>query len=157
MTISNRRAFIKKTTALAGYPALSAVGFLNSEAIFAEPNNGHAEVLPMNVALKGLLKGKPIVDSNKIRLKIASSADNKNPVPITVESDLQDIKSISILVERNPAPLVATFEISPALELFIATRIKLAHTSFVFALLESDKVFYGAKQKVTVSESGCES
>lgn len=156
MNISNRRAFIKKATALASYPLLSTASFLTPEAIFAAPNNSSLKPQAMDAALQNLLKGKPIVDSDKIRLKIASSGDNKNPVPITVQSDLQNIKSISLLVERNPAPLVATFEISPALEVFIATRIKLAHTSFVFALLESNKVFYGAKQKIIVSESGCE-
>jgi sulfur-oxidizing protein SoxY len=52
-------------------------------------------------------------------------------------------------------PLVATFELSPALEPFVSTRLKLMRTSFVFVLLESNKIFYAAKQKVTVSESGC--
>ncbi|SJM91215.1 thiosulfate oxidation carrier protein SoxY [Crenothrix polyspora] len=153
MITNTRREFIKKATALSGYSMLSAAGLLNLRLAFAEAIN--FEALPMDLILQGVLKGKPVLDSDKIHIKISSSADNKIPVPITVETDLKDIKSISILVEQNTVPLVATFELSPALEPFVSTRLKLMRTSFVFVLLESNKIFYAAKQKVTVSESGC--
>jgi sulfur-oxidizing protein SoxY len=153
-TTHNRREFIKKAGVFTGFSILSAAGYLNSRLVYAE-NAINFEALPMDLILQAVLKGKPVVDSNKIHIKIAASADNKIPVPITVETDLKDIKSISILVEQNTVPLAATFELSPTLLPFVSTRLKLMRTSIVFVLLETNKVFYAAKQKVTVSESSC--
>jgi sulfur-oxidizing protein SoxY len=155
MITSTRREFIKNATALTGYSILSGTGLLHSQHVFAEWAATNFEPSPMEQVLKNVLKGKPVIDSDKIYLKIPQTADNKTPVPITVQTDLKNIQSISILVEQNPAPLVATFELSSALEPFVSTRLKLMRTSFVFVLLETEKVFYGIKQTVTVSEGVC--
>jgi sulfur-oxidizing protein SoxY len=155
MITSNRREFIKKTTALTGYSMLSAAGFLNSQTTQAQWDARNFELSPMDEVLKSVLKGKPVVDSDKIHVKIPQTADNKTPVSITIQTTLKDIQSISILVEQNPVPLVATFELSSALEPFVSTQLKLMHSSFVFVLLETEKVFYGIKHTVSVSEGVC--
>jgi sulfur-oxidizing protein SoxY len=155
MITSTRREFIKNATALTGYSILSGTGLLHSPRVFAEWAATNFEPSPMEQVLKNVLKGKPVIDSDKIYLKIPQTADNKTPVPITVQTDLKNIQSISILVEQNPAPLVATFELSSTLEPFVSTRLKLMRSSFVFVLLETETVFYGIKQTVTVSEGVC--
>jgi sulfur-oxidizing protein SoxY len=155
MTTSNRREFIKKAATLTGYSVLSTIGLLNSRIALAEWVANNFEPSSMDQVLKNVLNGKPVVDSDEIHIKIPQTADNKTPVPITVQTDLKDIQSISILVEQNPVPLVATFELSSALEPFVSTRLQLMRSSFVFVLLETENIFYGAKQIVTVSEGIC--
>jgi sulfur-oxidizing protein SoxY len=43
----------------------------------------------------------------------------------------------------------------PELETFISARLKMASSSFVFAIVESEKVCYSVKKKVKVTISGC--
>lgn len=154
-TARNRRDFLKKTTALTGYSVLSASGLLTSQATYAEWVAADFEPSPLNIALKNLLKDKPVVDTDKISIKIPKVVDSKTPVLITVQSGLKNGQNISILIEQNPAPLVATFELSSALEPFVSARLRLHRSSFIFAFVETEKVFYSTKAMVTISEGGC--
>jgi sulfur-oxidizing protein SoxY len=155
MITSNRRDFIKKVTGFTGYSLLSASGLLESQLAYAEWVAADFEPSPLNQTLQNLLKDKPVIDTDKIILTLPKIVDSKTPVLVTVQSELKDALAISILVEQNPAPLVATFELSSQLDTFISARLKFIRTSFVFVLVETEKVFYSTKAMVTVSTSGC--
>jgi sulfur-oxidizing protein SoxY len=153
---SNRRQFMQTTGLLASYWGLSATGVFGITKAYAKWDTQKFGPSTMEQTMKQVLKGKPIASSNKIQVKLPTSADNRTPVPIIISTSIKASQSIAIIVERNPVPLVAMFELSPLLEPFIATRLKLAHSSFVFVLVETPKVFYGVKQTITVSDIGCE-
>lgn len=147
----NRRKFL--TTSI----ALGTTGFilLNPAAAQATWNSADFAPGPFDATMKQILNGKPIAETDKIDLNIPEIAENGALVPVTVTSSLKDIKNIAIVVEQNPVPLAIQAELMPELEPFISARLKLASTSFVFAIAETDKVCYSVKKKVKVTIGGC--
>jgi sulfur-oxidizing protein SoxY len=73
-----------------------------------------------------------------------------------VTSSLNNVQGISILIEKNPIPLVAKFEFSPDLAPFVSTRLKIAETSAVAVIVETNEGFYTASKKVLITVGGCE-
>jgi sulfur-oxidizing protein SoxY len=77
--------------------------------------------------------------------------------PIKIHTDLVGVESINLIAEKNPVPLVASFKLAAGVvEPFITTRIKLAESSYVVALVKAQGKFYIASKLVKVIESGCE-
>ena len=82
-------------------------------------------------------------------------AENGAVVPVTIKTDLEDVSSISILVDENPTPLSATFDLTPAVEANISARIKMGQSSNVRAVVKAgDKVYFTTKE-VKVTIGGC--
>lgn len=147
----NRRKFIKSTLVLTA----AGLALLDSTATNAQWNAADFAPNPFDAAMKQLLNGKPIAETDKIELNIPEIAENGAIVPVTVTSSIENIQSIAIVVEQNPVPLTIQAELMPELEPFISARLKLANTSFVYAIAETDKVCYSVKKKVKVTIGGC--
>ena len=67
------------------------------------------------------LSGGKVVKSGKVSLELPQIAENGNTVPLSIEvespmSDSDYVKSVHIFAEGNPAPEVASFHFSPAVE-----------------------------------------
>jgi sulfur-oxidizing protein SoxY len=60
--------------------------------------------------------------------QIPQIAENGAVVPLTVSTGLENITAITILVEKNPSPFSARFELSPELEPTVSARLKMAET-----------------------------
>lgn len=106
-------------------------------------------------ALKALVGDKPVETSDAITFKIPDIAENGAVVPVTVSTDIPDVTSISILIEENPNPLAATFEISPDSFADVSTRVKMGKSSTVRALVETPEKFYVTTKDVKVTIGGC--
>jgi sulfur-oxidizing protein SoxY len=147
----NRRKFLKTLLAIgtAGIALLEST-LANAEWVAADFAPGS-----FDVTMKQLLKGKPIIETDKIDLNIPEIAENGALVPVSVTTSLKGIQSIAILVEQNPVPLAIQVELMPELEPFMSARLKIASTSFVFALVETEKMCYSVKKKVKVTIGGC--
>lgn len=147
----NRRKFLKTSL------AFGATGIILLELQLAQAEWVSADFAPgsFDATMKQLLKGKAIVETDKINLNIPEIAENGALVPITVTSSIKDIQSIAIVVEQNPVPLAIQAQLMPELETFLSARLKIASTSFVFALAETEKEFYSIKKKVKVTIGGC--
>jgi sulfur-oxidizing protein SoxY len=91
----------------------------------------------------------------QVKLKAPQIAENGAVVPVTVSTDLPDVSNISVLVEKNPNPLCASFKIDPALQPEISVRIRMGETSNVIALVEAGGKTYQASQEVKVTIGGC--
>ena len=76
-------------------------------------------------------------------------------VPIGVTSAVPKTEAIAILVEKNPSMLAAVFEIPPGTEPSLSTRVKMAQTSNVYALVKADGKFYMASKEIKVTLGGC--
>ena len=94
-------------------------------------------------------------DSTFIKLTAPDVAENGAVVPVTVESTLNTTEQICILVDKNPTMLAARFVIPEGTEGFITTRIKMAQTSSVIALVKANGRFYRASKEVKVVQGGC--
>jgi len=103
---------------------------------------------------KDLFDG-PITESDKITLKVPDIAENGAVVPVTVKTELTDVESISVIVENNPTPLVAMFELSPQSIPDISVRMKMGESSVVRAVVKSGGKFYSASKEVKVTIGGC--
>jgi sulfur-oxidizing protein SoxY len=106
-------------------------------------------------ALTSLLGTDETVLSRQISLKLPEIADNGAVVPVTVKTSLENVESISIVVEHNPRPLVATFELMSRALPEVSSRIKMAQTSRVTAVVKTDTGIYSTSKDVKVTIGGC--
>ena len=76
-------------------------------------------------------------------------------MPVDVVSNIPNTSSISILVDKNPFPLSASFEFSNGALPEVSARLKLSQTSMVKAVAKADGKFYTAQKEVKVTIGGC--
>jgi Predicted secreted protein len=150
-----RRLLIKS-----GLLALAAVTtgvtvLLKPLLAFAERNNRAFTRENEADALAALYPGQEITPSAVIRIEVHDEVENGAFVPVNITADLPAVQSIAILVEKNPNPLVANFNLGPACTGFIATRIKVAEPSDIIAIVNSQEKLYSAHKFVKVIEGGC--
>jgi sulfur-oxidizing protein SoxY len=104
---------------------------------------------------KALGVGVP-TESKDVVLVAPEIAENGSVVPLSASTSLPGVQQILFLVEKNPAVLVAAFEVSDRVEASFAIRSKMAESSNVYAvaLLRDGKAFF-AKKEVKVTLGGC--
>lgn len=107
-----------------------------------------------DTVVKDLFDGS-ITESDQITLKVPDIAENGAVVPVTVSTTLADVESISILVENNPTPLVAMFELSPQSIPDVSVRMKMGESSMVRTVVKSGGKLYSASKEVKVTIGGC--
>ena len=97
----------------------------------------------------------PVVESDQVTLKIPDIAENGAVVPVSVSTSLPDVESISVIVDNNPTPLAAMFELSPESVADISVRIKMGESSVVRTVVKAGGKFYSASKEVKVTIGGC--
>ncbi len=102
-----------------------------------------------------LLYGKPLEMSDKVTLEVPEIAENGAVVPVSVSSTLPNVTGISILVPENPSTLAASYKLAEGSMPSIGCRLKMAKTSKVVAVVESDGKLYAASKDVKVTLGGC--
>jgi sulfur-oxidizing protein SoxY len=105
--------------------------------------------------------GEPL-KQGRVVLEMPRLADNGHSVPLKVRIDspmtaADHVRSIALLSERNPRPLMAKFYMSPnAGRAEILTRVRLNGTQRVLAIASmSDGSHWSATAEVEVTESAC--
>ena len=106
-------------------------------------------------ALNALLGTNETIPTSQIKLKLPEIAENGAVVPVTVSTTLKNVESISLVVDKNPRPLVASFELMDRSHPEISSRIKMAETSRVMAVVKTDSGIYSASKDVKVTLGGC--
>lgn len=101
------------------------------------------------------LFGQPPSDSDQVTMKIPAIAENGAVVPVTVSTTLENVESISIIVDNNPTPLAASFNLSPKAVPTVSVRIKMGQSSRVQALVKADGSLHGTSKEVKVTIGGC--
>lgn len=101
------------------------------------------------------LYGKTAEPSDKIDLDAPQIAENGAVVPIAVTSSLPKVTGIAILVLNNPHTLAAAYKIPEGTEAEVSNRLKMAKTSKVVAVMESNGKLYSAAKEVKVTVGGC--
>jgi sulfur-oxidizing protein SoxY len=105
-------------------------------------------------AIKALY-GKTADPSDKVKLDAPEIAENGAVVPITVSSTLADVTSISVLVAENPNALAASYKIPAGTLPSVASRLKMAKTTNVIAIVEAGGKLYSTAKEVKVTVGGC--
>ena len=147
----SRRQAVKNTAAVTGM--LLAAGML-PQAAFAYNKNAFDAKTVADV-MKALGAGAP-AESKDVTLTAPDIAENGAVVPLGASTSLAGIKHMLILVEKNPNTLVASFDVTDAVEPNFLTRAKLGQTSDVYAvaITNDGKALY-AKKEVKVTLGGC--
>jgi len=146
---------MERRKALQLIAALTAAGVLRPGELLAQDWNKAAfEMKSLDDAMKALGAQSPGA-SDAIAIKAPEIAENGAVVPVTVESRLANTQSISVLVEKNPQPLAASFGIPAGTDGMVSTRLKMGQSSDVYALVRADGRFYVAKKEIKITLGGC--
>jgi len=146
--MSDRRRFLVSCTALAFAPVLVP--------------HARAQHNPQREALLREVAGGAIPRSGRVLVDTPPLADNGHSVPLRIVVDspmtaADHVRRITILAERNPRPVVASFVLGPhSGRAEIATRIRLADIQDVLAVAQmSDGSFWMGGAHVVVTELAC--
>ncbi len=151
MTIK-RRTFLKQT--LATSTVALAAGVVPRAVLAVWPESAF-RAANVSEALGGLVGGDATTNSDEIAIKAPDIAENGAVVPVTVSSGLGNVESIAIVAVNNPFPLTASFVLAEGTEAFVSTRIKMAKTSEVMAVVKANGTLYAARKEVKVTIGGC--
>jgi sulfur-oxidizing protein SoxY len=138
--------------------ALAAAGWLPQVA-FAQSagawNKAAFEAKTIGELMKALGTSAP-VESKDVTLTAPDIAENGAVVPIGVATTLAGVRQMLVLVEKNPNTLVASFDVTDAVDPSFSTRVKMGQSSDVFAVaLTGDGKALFAKKEVKVTLGGC--
>jgi sulfur-oxidizing protein SoxY len=97
-----------------------------------------------------------LAESKDVTITGPDIAENGAVVPLGASTSLAGVKHLLVLVEKNPASLVAMFHVSDSIEANFATRAKMGQSSDVYAvaIMADGKAFF-AKKEVKVTLGGC--
>jgi len=105
-------------------------------------------------AMADLLGATP-TDSDRVQMKIPDIAENGAVVPVTISTDLENVEAISVIVENNPTPLAALFDMTPNMVPKVSMRIKMGKSSPVRAIVKAGGNLYSTSKDVKVTIGGC--
>jgi sulfur-oxidizing protein SoxY len=144
-----RRLLLKGSVALA---ALAALPRTLLAAVWPEKAFAAIEA---DAAMSALLGTADAAQSDQITLKVPEIAENGAVVPVTISTTLENVESISIVVENNPRPLAASFEVPAGTLPDVSSRIKMGETSDVIAVVKTDAGIFSTSKQVKVTIGGC--
>lgn len=149
--MQTRRETLKQSAMVAGL--LASAGLIPQQAAAYE--KAAFEAKSAVDVTKALGAGAP-VESKDVTIGGPDIAENGAVVPLTASTTLAGVKRMLILVEKNPAALVAMFNVTDAVEANFATRSKMGQSSDVYAvaIMNDGKAFF-AKKEVKVTLGGC--
>jgi sulfur-oxidizing protein SoxY len=150
-----RRTFLKGTLASSVIGVAASAGLLNPRTVLAAWPKTAFDAKSVDEVYDALFKSKEASSSSDIKIKAPDIAENGAVVPISVSTTIGGIRSISVLVEKNPAPLAARFNFASNTEGFISTRVKMGKTSNIIAVVKTGDKTFSASKEVKVTIGGC--
>lgn len=108
--------------------------------------------------MEGALQGlgvQQVTPDGKLTLIAPDFAENGAIVQVEVISSLPQTEAIALFAEKNPTPLIANFLLSQGVAPYLVTRIKLAETTEVKAIVKAAGQYYSVSKKVEVALGGC--
>jgi sulfur-oxidizing protein SoxY len=150
-----RRTFLK-SAGVAGSVALAiGAGLLKSgEALAAAWNTNAfaAKTISDAVAAAGF---PGAVESKDIIIKAPEIAENGAVVPVEVQCNIPGVTAIGMFAEKNPTPMIASFDFLAGAEPYISTRVKMGQTSLIRVTVKAGGKVYMASKEVKVTIGGC--
>lgn len=150
-----RRTFLKLTGGAGALAAVLAVGLVSSGRVLAAGWNKAGFQSKVVADVMNSLGATGAADSKDIIITAPDIAENGAVVPVAVTSKLPNTQQISIIAEKNPFPLAATFDISGGSEGYVSARIKMGQTSDVWAVVKAGDKYYTARKEVKITVGGC--
>lgn len=138
--------------------ALAAAGWLPQVAFAQQAgawNKAAFDAKSLADLMKALGASAP-VESKDVTLTAPDIAENGAVVPLGASTTVAGVKTLLMLVEKNPNTLAASFEVTDAIEASVSTRVKMGQSSDVYAVaITADGKAFFAKKEVKVTLGGC--
>lgn len=149
-----RRKFLKGSLVTMAAVFAGVTGLLKPLLAFAR-NVTAFSAKTESEALSAFFPDQEITPSDAINIDVHDVIENGAYVPVNISTKLPGVSSITILVEKNPNPLIANFNLAPECTAFIATRIKMAEPSDIIAVVRSQDKLFSSRKFVQVIAGGC--
>ncbi len=152
-----RRALLKKTLSASTLALVAGSGLLLPQRLLAHwPSDAFTAEVVEDAILAIMGQAELVTDQT-----LSFTADKPpkktvdgSSVTVQIDSELDNIERVAILVENNPYPLVMSLDLTPAVKLPLKTRIKIAEDSPVIAIARAGGVLYATKSFVSVAVGG---
>ncbi len=95
------------------------------------------------------------VPSHDLVIEAPQIAENGAVVPIEITSSVRGTRSIMVLVDKNPFPLVGKFDFTEGALPFVKLNVKMGETSDVRVVAEAGGRYYVATREIKVTIGGC--
>jgi len=150
---TTRRVLFKAAGSAGLITAAGAAGLLRPGLALADWNSAAFSADRLSDALAAIGASGATTSLNVV-VKSPDIAENGAAVPVEVHTTLPKVESISILVEKNPTPLIVQYTLTD-FDGMLTTRIKMRETSKVRAIVKADGKLYTAAKEVKVTVGGC--
>ena len=105
-------------------------------------------------ALKGI-GASGAAPSEQVIMEAPEIAENGAVVPIEITSQIPGTRSIAVVIDKNPFPLVAKFDFMEGALPFVKVNVKMGETSDVRAIAEANGKYYSATKNIKITIGGC--
>ncbi len=95
------------------------------------------------------------VPSKDLVVDAPEIAENGAVVPIEATSNIPGTRSIAVVADKNPFPLVAKFDFADGALPYVKVNIKMQETSDVRIIAEANGKHYLATRNIKVTIGGC--
>lgn len=150
-----RRVFLKGSLAAGTVGVAVGAGLLAPQAVMAAWPKGAFEAKSIEDALGASLGGKQTSASDDIKIKAPDIAENGAVVPVSISTGMGGVESVALLSAGNESPMVAQFVMGAGGIADVSTRIKMAKTGDVVAVVKAGDKMYSARKSVKVTIGGC--
>jgi sulfur-oxidizing protein SoxY len=150
-----RRKLIKTGGSATLLGVLTAAGWVKPAGAQSQWNKVAFDSHGLSETMKALGAGDPTPSKDIMFFQTPEIAENGAVVPIGVTSNLPKTESIAILIEKNPNVLAAVFDLPAGTEASVSTRVKMAQSSNIHALVKADGRYYVASKDIKVTLGGC--
>jgi len=157
---TTRRDLLKHGGGLTLFSIVTATGLFKPTHVLARTiadyswNKQAFNIPDMHDALKQL-GAENAAKSDQVEIIASELAEDGNMVPIEIVSKLPGTESMYILADGNPIIIVASYDIYPGTIPHIKTRIRMAKTSSIHALVKANGEFYKTSMEIKVTLGGC--
>ena len=105
-------------------------------------------------ALKGI-GASNAAPSRDILIEAPQIAENGAVVPVEITSNIAGTRSISVVIDHNPFPLVAKFDFMEGALPFVKLNVKMGETSELRVVAEAGGRHFVATREIKVTIGGC--
>jgi len=105
-------------------------------------------------AMKGIGVNDAVPNKDLV-IEAPEIAENGAVVPIEIASTIAGTKSIAVIIDKNPFPLVGKFDFLDDALPFVKLNVKMGQTSAVRVIAEAGGKHYVATKNIKVTIGGC--
>lgn len=150
-----RRTLLQSSLAAGLLGVAAGAGLLRPTTVWAAWPQSAFAAGSVEQALQHLAGATQLEQSDVVRLKAPPIAENGAVVNVLASAKISGVEAITLLVENNQTPLVVSAQFSPQMRPYLKTRLKMAKTGNVIAVVHANGKLYSARRKVKVTMGGC--